>query len=374
MKKKIILWVLSLVFLLALGQQLYKLYFLWQGDNFTDFKVYWDALKAAFAGGDIYSFNKVYFNTIPFNYPPTSLLFLTFLLIFPKALSSLFLVFVSLGCLLGTIYLTVKMLFKKADRLMAFLIFSILFIQFFPVKFTLTLGQINLLILFLITVSYYFFQNKKEILSGIFLGIATLIKIFPGFLIFFFIKEKKWKSVISFIVTLFSGLILTLLIFKLALIFNYFSNGGNLFLQGGVVSYFDQSLNSFLLRFNFPSIWRLLLRIIFTLFSLGFFLKVKDKALSFFALIFSILIFFPSFAWFHHYVILIPLMMILWARSKDIFSKVVLILIYLLVAFHFRYPEIFPNENPWLGSHPFFGTLLLWVFAVKRGLNKKIDY
>ena len=371
MKKKIILWFLSLVFLLALGQQLYKLYFLWQGDNFTDFKVYWDAIKAVSVGDNIYYFGGTYLNKIPFNYPPTSLLFLTFLLIFPKFLSALILLLISLGCLLGTIYLMVKMLFKKADRLTAFLIFSILFIQFFPVKFTLTLGQINLFILFLITATYYFFQNKKEILSGIFLGIATLIKIFPGFLIVFFIKEKKWKSVISFLVTLLCGLILTVLIFKPALIFSYLNNGGNLFFQGGVVSYFDQSLNSFLLRFNFPSIWRLLLRIIFTLFSLGFFLRVKDKALSFFALIFAVLIFFPSFAWFHHYVILIPLMIILWSCSKDIFSKIILILIYLLVSFHFRYPGIFPNQNLWLNSHPFFGALLLWVFTVKRGLNKK---
>lgn len=370
MKKKIIFWLLSLVFLLALGQQLYKLFFVWRQSNFVDFKVYWDAVSAALKGGNIYSFGGAYLNKIPFNYPPTSLLFLTFLLIFPKALSSLFLVFVSLGCLLGTIYLITRMLFKKADRLIAFLIFAILFIQFFPVKFTLTLGQINLLILFLITVSYYFVQNKKEILSGIFLGIATLIKIFPGFLIFFFIKEKKWKSLISFVTTLFCGLILTVLIFKPALTINYFGNGGNLFLKGGEINYFDQSLNSFLLRFNFPSLGRLLLRIIFTLFSLGFFLKVKDKALSFFALIFSVLIFFPSFAWFHHYVILIPLMMILWTRSKDIFSKVILILIYLLVAFHFRYPEIFPNQNPWLNSHPFFGALFLWVFAIKIGVDK----
>lgn len=370
MKKKIILWFLSLIFLLALGQQLYKLYFLWQGNSFTDFKVYWDALKAALIGGDIYSFNKGYLNPIPFNYPPTSLLFLTFLLIFPKALSSLMLLLISLTCLLATIYLMVKILFKKADRLIAFLSFAILFIQFFPVKFTLTLGQINLIILFLITSAYYFIQKKKDILSGIFLGIATLIKIFPGFLVLFLIKEKKWKSVISFIVILTSGLILTLLIFKPALTFNYFGNGGNLFLKGGEVSYFDQSLNSFLLRFNFSSIWRFSLRMIFILFSLRFFLRVKDKALSFFALIFSFLIFFPSFAWFHHYVILIPLLMILWCKSKDIFSKVILILIYFLVAFHFRYPEIFPNNNLWLSSHPFFGALLLWILAVKRGLKK----
>ncbi|EKD66935.1 MAG: hypothetical protein ACD_48C00669G0001, partial [uncultured bacterium] len=72
------------------------------------------------------------------------------------------------------------------------------------------------------------------------------------------------------------------------------------------MSYFDQSLNSFLLRLSVASDVRLLLRIIFTLTSVFLFLIAKNKSLSYFGLIFSVLLFLPSFAWFHHYVILIP--------------------------------------------------------------------
>ncbi|MCJ7804784.1 DUF2029 domain-containing protein, partial [Patescibacteria group bacterium] len=262
---------------------------------------------------------------------------------------------------------------KPAQKWPVFLFSSALFIQFIPTKFTLTLGQINLIILFLIVLSFYFYQKKKNVFSGFFLGIVTLIKIFPGFLIFFFLKEKKWKIMISFLITCFLGVLLTVLIFKPVLFFNYFGQvGGNLFFKGGEISYFDQSLNSFLLRLNLPNLWRLGFRLIFTLISLWIFLKAKNKALSYFGLIFSILIFLPSFAWFHHYVILIPLMMFLWSQTKkkDYLPKIILGLIYLLVSFHFRHPEIFLDKNVILASHPFFGALLLWFYSLKLSFKK----
>ena len=308
MNKKLILWLLAFLFLLALGQQLYKLFFVWQQNNFVDFKVYWDGIRAALAGGNIYSFGGKYLNIVPFNYPPTTLLFLLFLPLFSQSTASLFLLFISLGSFLGSLYLLTKMFFKPAQKWLVF-----------------------------------------------------------------FLKEKKWKIMISFLVTCLLGVLLTILIFKPVLFFSYFGSvGGNLFFKGGEVSYFDQSLNSFLLRLNLPNLWRLGLRLIFTFMSLWIFLKNRNKALSYFGLIFSILIFLPSFAWFHHYVILIPLMMFLWSQTKkkDYLSKILLALVYLLVSFHFRYPEIFPGKNIILASHPFFGALLLWFYSLKLSFDK----
>lgn len=371
--KKLIFWLTVLLFGLALGQQLYKLFFIWQQNGFVDFKVYYEVTRTALVGGNVYSFNDKYLNNIPFNYPPTTLLFLLFLPLFSQPAASLLLVFISMSSLLGTLYLLTKMFFKPAQKWLVFFLSSVLFIQFFPTKFTLTLGQINLIILFLIVLSFYFYQKKKDIFSGLFLGIATLIKIFPGFLILFFLKEKKWKIIRSFLITCFLSVLLTVLIFKPVLLSNYFGQvGSNLFFKGGELSYFDQSLNSFLLRLNLPNLWRLGLRLIFTIVSLWIFLRTKNKALSFFALIFSILIFLPSFAWFHHYVILIPLLMFLWSQTKkkDYLPKIILILVYLLVSFHFRYPEIFPGQNIWLSSHPFFGALILWSYSLKLSFNK----
>jgi alpha-1,2-mannosyltransferase len=372
-KKRLVLWLSVFLFFLALGQQFYKLFFVWQQNNFIDFKVYWDAARAVLIGGSVYSFGDKYLNNIPFNYPPTALFFLLLLPLFSQSVSSLFLFFLSLGSLLGSLYLLTKMFFKPAQKWLVFFLSSVLFIQFFPTKFTWTLGQINLIILFLIVLSFYLYQKKRDIFSGLFLGIATLIKIFPGFLIFFFLKEKKWKTIVSFLVTCLGGILLTVLIFKPVLFFNYFGQiGADLFFKGGEISYFDQSLNSFLLRLNLSNLWRLSLRLIFTFVSLWMFLKTTNKALSYFGLIFSLLIFLPSFAWFHHYVILIPLMMFLWSQTKkkDYLPRILLALVYILVSFHFRYPEVFPGKNIILTSHPFFGFLLLWFYSLKLSFKK----
>src|SRR4030042_3159001 len=272
MKKKLILWLVIFLFLIALGQQFYKLFFIWQQNGFVDFKVYWEAVRVALVDGNIYSFGGKYLNVIPFNYPPTTLFFLLLLPLFSQPAASLLLLFISIISLLGSLYLLSKMFFKPAQKWLVFFLSSVLFIQFFPTKFTLTLGQINLIILFLIVLSFYFYQKKKDVFSGLFLGITALIKIFPGFLILFFLKERKWKTVIGFFLTCLLGVLLTVLIFKPVLFFNYFGQiGGNLFFKGGEISYFDQSLNSFLLRLNLSRFWRLGFRLIFTLISFWIF-------------------------------------------------------------------------------------------------------
>lgn len=371
MKKNFIRIFLFLIFVTALGQQLYKLYFVFLQNNFVDFTVYLNAAVTALAHGNVYSIEKTAVQVIPFNYPPTSLLFFLVFTLFPKTITAFVFLLSSIASLLITVWLLTGMFFTKTKKLTAFLLLSSCFIQYFPTKFTLTLGQINLVILLLLTASFYFFRKNKDILSGFLLGIATLIKIFPCFLILFFIKEKKWKTIVSFIITILIGLGLTLLLFTPALVSSYFGSiGGNIFLHAGEVSYFDQSLNSFLLRLHFASDIRLLLRVIFTMTSLLIFLKAKDKALSYFGLIFSILIFLPSFAWFHHYVILIPLLIVLWTKTTHGIEKLFLVLIYVLTSLHVRTPEAFPSSPIWLFSHPFIGACLLWLFAVKKTLKE----
>lgn len=371
MKKNFINVFLFLILFAALGQQLYKLYFVFLQDNFVDFNVYLNSVKLALTQGDVYAVQKTSIQSIPFNYPPTSLLFFLAFTFFPKTITACVFLLSSIASLLVTVWLLTGMLFTKTKRLTAFLLFSSCFIQYFPTKFTLTLGQINLIILLLLTVSFYFFRKSKDILSGFLLGIATLVKIFPCFLILIFIKEKKWKTIVSFIITILIGLGLTLLFFTPALISSYFGSiGGNLFLQGGEVSYFDQSLNSFLLRLQFSSDIRLLLRALFTGTSLFLFIKAKSKILSYFGLIFSVLIFLPSFAWFHHYAILIPLLIILWTKTRRSIEKIVLLLIYVLTSLHIHSPEVFPSSPIWLFSHPFIGAFLLWLFAIKKTLKE----
>ena len=364
MKKKFLTCILLFLLFATLGQQIYKLYFVYLQDNFVDLSVYINAARIALAHGNVY---ETHISQIPFNYPPTSLLFFSLVGILPKSITAVIFLFASITSLLISVWLLTETLLTKAKRVTAFILFSIFSIQYFPVKFTLTLGQINLIILLLITASFYFFRKNRDILSGILLGTATLIKIFPCFLLLFFIKEKKWKTVFSFIITVGVGIGLTLLFFSPSLIIFYFESvAGNLCLQRGEMSYFDQSLNSFLLRLSVASDVRLLLRIIFTLTSVFLFLIAKNKSLSYFGLIFSVLLFLPSFAWFHHYVILIPLLIILWTTTTQTIDKLFLIFVCLLTTFHLRAPEAFSSSNIFLFSHPFIGAYILWLFSIKK--------
>jgi len=226
-----------------------------------------------------------------------------------------------------------------------------------------------LIFLFLIILSFYAFRKGKDILSGVSLAIAALIKVFPGFLILFFFKKKRWKTIFSFLATLVLIAVSTGLFFGPNLFSDYLVTGSGLFLKAGNPSYFDQSLNSFLLRLNCPFSWRLSLRLVFCLVLIVMFLKIKDQDVSFFGLMATITIFFSSFAWLHHYVVLIPLMIILFSklyrRNTASWLKLALLLGYLLCSFHFRNPQITIAQNVFLASHSFIGAVIL-LFLAKR--------
>ena len=355
------------LFFLALGQQLYRLYPIFLRGGFVDFQVYWEATKAALIGKDVY--RGLYSGGTPFNYPPTFLSFFAPFTFFPKSIASLVFLFISLAALSVSIFLLVKFQFGKKERTVAFLLSAVFFIQYFPTKFTLTLGQINLIFLFLTILSFYAFRKGKDILSGVSLAIAALLKIFPGFLILFFFKEKRWKAIFSFLATLILIVVLTGLFFGPNLFSDYFATSSGLFLKAGSPSYFDQSLNGFLSRLNCPSSWRLVLRLTSSLVLIVMFLRIKDQAISFFGLMAVITIFFSSFAWLHHYVVLIPLMIILFSklyrRDAAFWLKLALLLAYLLCSFHFRNPQISIAQNIFLASHPFIGAITL-LFLAKR--------
>lgn len=69
---------------------------------------------------------------------------------------------------------------------------SILFtLQFFMNNSN--LGQVNVFILLLCTLTLYFFINEKDLYAGIFLSMAIVIKITPIFLLFYFIFKREFR-------------------------------------------------------------------------------------------------------------------------------------------------------------------------------------
>ncbi|MDI6783078.1 MAG: glycosyltransferase family 87 protein [bacterium] len=71
-----------------------------------------------------------------------------------------------------------------------------------PVIATLSKGQVNILILVLLGLSLWLFFRKQHYLSGIILGITTMIKILPGFLILYWFWKREYAIALSAIITI----------------------------------------------------------------------------------------------------------------------------------------------------------------------------
>lgn len=144
----------------------------------------------------------------PFVYPPPVALFFIPLTFFSYLFAQkIWFFFNHLFLFLAFVFL------KKSDSYSKFFIpIAITLTAFyFPLYRTLTAGQLNLLLLFLLSGCWTFSKKGKEIFSALLLAISVVIKLFPCLLIVFFLLKKKWKLV--FYCFLFIFLILTISVF-----------------------------------------------------------------------------------------------------------------------------------------------------------------
>jgi hypothetical protein len=63
-------------------------------------------------------------------------------------------------------------------------------------------GQLNLVILFLLTLAWVADRANRPFLAGCFVGVATAVKIFPAFLFLYFIITRRWKAILGGALTL----------------------------------------------------------------------------------------------------------------------------------------------------------------------------
>lgn len=64
----------------------------------------------------------------------------------------------------------------------------------FPIRVNILFGQYYILLLFLLTLSCWLYIRRRRFLTGLAVGIATGLKIFPGIYLFYFIRKKDWSA------------------------------------------------------------------------------------------------------------------------------------------------------------------------------------
>jgi len=425
MKQKIFLFLSLIIFILSFGQILFNLLLILPKKNFIDFFVYYGALEKFLQGENPYNF--LYGqppDKVPFNYPPSALLVLLPLKIFPIKTSQILLTILSFLAFWSTFWLILKMT-KKKISLIHFLILIAFFNQTFPVKFTLVLGQINLIVLGLAYGALYLYcyknpkskilnpkqilnsnlQNSKQfgdwnlaignylkfgasnlefrILSILLFSLASSLKIFPLFTLPLFLILKDFKFVFSVTGIFFAlNLLPSFNLFKQY----YFQIIPNINRSVGIPNFYDQSLLAFLLRLGLK-VWLakiilfffLFIFLIFTLHRFYRGLKTKqfsNLAINAFSFIFCLFSIGGLFSWQHHLVFAYPLAFVLYLSLTDLTGRTIgakikknphlffFFFLWLIFVFHFKTETSSLLKNPFIASYQTIGVLFLIFFSL----------
>ena len=92
----------------------------------------------------------------------------------------------------------------------------------YPFQGNIGLGQWSIIIGFCIAVSWICLKRNKEYLAGLLLGLACLIKLYPGLLLLYLLFTKRWKALLTTISVVVLGTVILGLILGPKEIIHYF--------------------------------------------------------------------------------------------------------------------------------------------------------
>lgn len=357
---------MHIFFLVSLLQLVYGIRTVLVQGILPDFAIYYSYTKFFLSGENPYAFSEA------FNYPPSTLLFLTPFSFLPFSLSEILFTILSLGFFLTTAWIFMGSAGIKRNGWKCIILAVLL--QLFPTKFTLGMGQVNLYVLGAIFLIPYFEKKKNAMAVGIAWGIACMLKLIPFPLGIYFLLRKKWTSFIVGI-SLFS--LINASFFLRYPISNYIIHQlPTLFVQTTTSSSpYDQSLRAFATRAGMENSFVLSIGIIAFLFVLSIYLYLRNKKKNqshhdaFYSLLLALVTIGGSFAWQHHYVFLYPAIITLWSqflkKKTSLLLWMLFIMSVILIGVHIPDP-VHPPTNLIVVSHSFLGAFLLIFLLLRR--------
>ncbi len=307
---------------------------------------------------------------VPHVYPPFALLFF-----YPFSFLNFFLAqkiwfFLSLTFFLLSIYIIFKINKENLFSTMGFLIMGLIFL-YFPSRFTLGMGQINNLILFITVLGIYYLNKKDDFKSGIFFGLAISIKFFPLLFLIYFILLKRYKLLITTILSFFIFLVLGFIFIGYDLNIYFYNSILPSLLNSWKTEYYNQSISAFVGRLLIEPSLKEVVKIIASFFFIALSFKaiylihkkeIKNKINLSLSILIILSLAINNFTWQHHFVLLtFPFLTIIFylLNNKLFFYKYYLLigLAYLLTTLNIKNPDGIPVI---LQSHPLYGLIILW--------------
>jgi alpha-1,2-mannosyltransferase len=318
-------------------------------------------------------FNAYYYGSVEhniLNYPPFVTVIFSFFSFLPLAIASKVWTILSILFLLISLSLCFKLFSVKIFSSTALVLFSLVFI-YFPVKFTLGMGQLNLLVLLFIVLTLYFYIKGRDSYSGVCLGISIMLKLFPVLLLLYFLLLRKYKIFIYSLVV-FIGLGGISYLFIKPGINNYYWQHLFSIINSVPVDYYNQALSGFLARsigfISLRNFLRIIISILLITFSYLVILRNRKRDLSGktleFGSIITLNVLVNGYSWQHHFVwLILPfLITFIYIRNKklDVASYIFLGTSYLLTCVNIKNFTLYPAI---IQSHMFYGAIILWLTA-----------
>ncbi|OGY16738.1 MAG: hypothetical protein A2784_04605 [Candidatus Chisholmbacteria bacterium RIFCSPHIGHO2_01_FULL_48_12] len=342
-------------------QFIFNLFRLIRDFPLNDFSVYMDGVKHTLTDNP---YTLKFFDY--YNYPPAATLFFYPFTLSPIDTAETIFTIISLSSLFLSLFLLYKITHSKFSPYWLVPITYLLF-RFAPTRLTLTLGQINLVVLLLILLAFYW---RKSWLGGISLGLAFILKFTPAFLLLFFILKKQWRVIIGFLYTVILLHFLAILVFGWDLTFYYYTQVlPRLLSQTGFYTmqrtYMNQSLTAFLGRLGIFDTYHAIVKLILVLPLVWFTARKKLDFATYSLFLIIMTVFIPTFAWQHHYVFLIPAIFILSLRHWALGISAYVLLTFTIGPSFPGYP------NPLIHSHLFLSSLLVLFLGSRYYPNHK---
>jgi len=123
-------------------------------------------------------------------------------------------------------YLALGMIIYKAQGFILTIEWRILLLGislcWYPFLIHIAMGQINIVICLLIVAGWVLIRKNHDILAGVMVGLAFIIKIFPAIFIFYLLIRKRWLALVVTVFTIVTGLFFTGLLVGFGEILNFY--------------------------------------------------------------------------------------------------------------------------------------------------------
>lgn len=328
-----------------------------------DFYVYYYAGKDFLHGINPYADTTLY--TL-FTYPPVSLVAISPLAFLPIKISQTIFILISSLSILILPFMIMNVL-RVTYSPIALSFITACFIWSFPTKFTLGMGQINAIALFIFMLGISI--QRPPLFKSLLLTIACIFKPILAFCLVIYIVRKDLRMVLYLIICTFIALIISYVVVGHETYLYYVTHIiPHLSSVAGREVYYNQGLLGFISRltpvFQLRSALSLLAGIPIVSVMLWRMMRTTEFPYQL-ALALSTLVIIDTLSWQHHFIFLLYPLLYISTHQKNNWFYLLGATAYILISINISTPGVYTTIPAiLLLSHGFYGAILIWSALV----------